>query len=84
VGKQAIAGKELLPVRCDDLMEQNNEKKTRQHVRAMKIGHAKVMGSDDIMEALQTRDRKEAEKGRKMAEREKEGDRLLDGKESSL
>ena len=69
-GKQAIAGKELLQGRCDDLMKQNNEKKTRQHVRAMKIGHAKVMGYGDIVEALQARDRKEAEKGRKRAERE--------------
>ena len=79
-GKQAIAGKELLQVRCDDLMKQNNEKKTRQQVRAMKIGHAKVMGYEDIVEALRARDVQEAEKGRKRAEREEKKKKKATGK----
>lgn len=43
-------------------MKQNNEKKSRQHVKDRKIGEAKIMGYEEIIEALRTRDRKEAEK----------------------
>ena len=52
-------------------MKQNNEKKTRQHVKEGKIGDAKIMGYEEIVEALRVRDFKEAEKGKKRAEREK-------------
>ena len=65
--KQAIAGKELLEVRCDDLMKQNIEKRTRQHVKERKIGDAKIMGYEDIVEALRVRDRREAERQKKAA-----------------
>lgn len=65
--KQAIAGKELLEVRCDNLIKQNIEKRTRQHIKERKIGDAKIMGYKDIVEALRVQDCKEAERQKKAA-----------------
>lgn len=62
--EQAIVGKQLLEVRCKDLMQQNNKKKTRQHMNERKIGEAKITGYEEIVEALRARDRKEAKRER--------------------
>ena len=63
--KQAFAERELLKEENQELTKQNSEKKTRQHVKEKKIGDAKIMSYEDIIEALKLRDRKDAEKGKK-------------------
>jgi colicin import membrane protein len=69
--ERAFADVGLLKDENQGLRAQNNEKKTREHVKERKIGEAKVMGYEAIVEAMQVRDRKEAEAERKKAERER-------------
>lgn len=65
--EQAFAQRKLLEDENQKLIQQNNEKKTRQHVKEKKIGDAKVMSYEDIVEAVRLRDRKDAEKKEKAA-----------------
>ena len=44
------------------LFEQNNEKTTRDSVKATVVGKAKIMCFEDIVEAQKKRDKKEVEK----------------------
>jgi hypothetical protein len=53
------------------LFQQNNEKRTRKHIKERKIGDAKVMSFDDVIEARKLYDLAQAEKERKKAEKEK-------------
>lgn len=69
--ERAFADVGLLKDENQGLRAQSNEKKTREHVKERKIGEAKVMGYEAIVEAMQVRDRKEAEAERKKAERER-------------
>jgi hypothetical protein len=68
--ERTFAERELLKVRNENLMQQNNEKKARKHVKERKIGDAKVMSFDDILEAKRLRECAEAEETRKKIERE--------------
>ncbi|KAF2457246.1 hypothetical protein BDY21DRAFT_286344 [Lineolata rhizophorae] len=67
--KQAIAEREPLNEENQELTKQNNEKKTRQHVKEREIGDARVMSYEDIVEALEMRDRSDANKEKKEASR---------------
>jgi hypothetical protein len=69
--ERTFAECELLKVRNENLMQQNNEKKVRKQVKERKIGDAKVMSFDDILEAKRLRERAEAEEARKKIERER-------------
>jgi hypothetical protein len=53
------------------LFEQNNESNCRKSVRSTKVGEAKVMSYDDIVEAQAKRDAKEAtvQEGKRRAKR---------------
>ena len=48
------------------MFQQNNEKRTRKHIKERKIGDAKVMSFDDIVEARKLYDLAQAEKERKL------------------
>jgi hypothetical protein len=69
--ERTFAERELLKVQNRNLMQQNNEKKARKQVKERKIGDAKVMSFDDVLEAKRLRERSEAEAARKKMEREK-------------
>ncbi|KAK3045708.1 hypothetical protein LTR09_012742 [Extremus antarcticus] len=60
--EKADAQRKLLEEENPKLIQQNHEKKTGQHVKEKKIGDAKVMSYEDIVEAVRARDRKDAEK----------------------
>jgi len=57
--QRAFAERELLTAENQELVKQNNEKRTHQHVEERKIGEAKIMDYEDIVEALKVRIRKE-------------------------
>ena len=61
-GADVFAERALLRDRERTLLEQNNEKKARQSVRSTVVGKAKVMSYEDIVEARERRNRKEADK----------------------
>jgi hypothetical protein len=69
--QQAFAERELLREENKTLFQQNNEKRTRKHIKERKIGDAKVMSFDDIVEARKLYDLAQAEKERKKAEKDK-------------
>lgn len=68
--ERTFAERELLKVQNANLTQQNNEKKARKQVKERKIGDAKVMSFDDILEARRLRECAEAEAARKKAEKE--------------
>jgi hypothetical protein len=68
--QRAFAERELLRQENDTLVQQNNEKNTRKHIKERKIGDAKVMTFEDIVEARKAWERTEAERERKRAEKE--------------
>jgi hypothetical protein len=77
--QQAFAERELLREENKTLFQQNNEKKTRKHVKERKIGDAKIMSFEDIMEerrlyefAKTEKENKKAEKEKKKVEKERE------------
>lgn len=61
-GADVFAERAILRDRERVLLEQNNEKKTRQSVRSTVVGKAKVMSYEDIVEARKKREKKEASK----------------------
>lgn len=69
--QRAFAERELLREENETLVKQNNERNTRKHVKERKIGDAKIMTFEDIVEARRTWERAEAEKERKEAEKER-------------
>lgn len=69
--QRAFAERELLREENETLVKQNNEKKTRKHVKERKIGDTKIMTFEDIVEARRTWELAEAEKERKEAEKER-------------
>lgn len=69
--QRAFAERELLREENETLIKQNNEKKTRKHVKERKIGDAKIMTFEDIVEARGIWERAEAERERKEAEKER-------------
>jgi hypothetical protein len=58
--ERAMTGRDLLFVDYQGLLEQNNEKTTRQSASSTVIGTAKVMSYDDLKEAQRKRDAREA------------------------
>lgn len=48
--QRAFAERELLKADTQELVKQNNEKRTHQHVKERKIGEAKIMAYEDIVE----------------------------------
>lgn len=68
--QRAFAERELLRQENETLVQQNNEKKTRKHVKERKIGDAKIMTFEDIVEARNVWERAEAERERKRAVKE--------------
>jgi hypothetical protein len=69
--QRVFAERELLRVENKTLIQQNNEKKARKQVKEKKIGDAKIMSFDDILEAKRSRECAEAETARKKNERER-------------
>lgn len=68
--ERTFAERELLKVQTANLIQQNNEKKARKQVKERKIGDAKVMSFDDILEAKRLRECAETEAVKKNAEKE--------------
>jgi len=68
------------------LFEQNNEKNTRTSIKATVVGTAKVLSYEDIIEAQQKRDMKEAEaaaaRGRQTSNRNRKAPSQVLGKRS--
>jgi len=66
------------------LFEQNNEKNTRTSIKATVVGTAKVLSHEDIVEAQQKRDMKEAEaaaaRGRRTSNRNRKAPSQVLGK----
>jgi hypothetical protein len=54
--QQAFAERELLREENKTLFQQNNEKRTRKHIKERKIGDAKVMSFEDIVKARKSYD----------------------------
>ena len=71
--QKAFADRALLHHQNEELIEQNNEKRTRQGKKARKIGEAKIMVYEDIVEAQKNRHRKEASKVCKKGRKGKKG-----------
>jgi hypothetical protein len=71
VVQQAFAEHELLREENKTLFRQNNKKRTQKHIKERKIGDAKVMSFNDIVEARKLYDLAQAEKERKKAEKDK-------------
>lgn len=69
--ERTFAERELLKIRNENLMQQNNEKKVREQVKERETGDAKVISFDDILEAKRLREYAEAEEARKKIERER-------------
>lgn len=64
--QQAFAERELF--KNKSLLQQNNEKRTRKHIKERKTGDAKVMSHKDIMEATRFYESAKAKKEKKKAE----------------